>query len=215
MSYHTQTAEFIATVAQNLPEMSSDIMQGWIENPKGLQKFLTGLCPSVTGSVPEFKVFKTIKLGIPGLKTADDFRKSLKDNGFKVGDWANDILGKPAFTVATEETELDLVVVSVSELGFKKGATREQIYARAKERGLDLCPAEVGPQLRLQYTDQPNGEWLVIAMEPIRDSDGSLGLFGVEHAGHGLWLSGYYDDSDNVWGAYDQWVFARSRKYQK
>src|SRR4030042_3239242 len=119
----------------------------------------------------EFKVFKTITLGT-GLKTPGDFRKSFKDNGCRIGDWANDILGRPAFTVATEETELDLVVVSVAELGFKKGATREQIHARAKELGLDLCPAEVGPQLRLQSKDQSNGEWLVVAMEPIHDSAG-------------------------------------------
>ncbi len=209
MSYHKQTAEFIATVAQNLPKMSSDIMQGWIENRMGLQKFLTGLCPPA--NVPEFKVFKTIKLGTSGLKTANDFRKDIKDNGFKVGDWANDILGKPAFTVATEETELDLVVVSVAELGFKKGATREQIYARAKELGLDLCPAEVGPQLRLQYKDQPNSEWLIIAMEPIADSDGRLKLFFVKRFDSDLWLYSYCVKPGLVWYSVDRFVFSRRK----
>ena len=212
MSY--QVAKLIARLAENLPDMSEDIMQGWIENPKGLQKFLAGLCPPANGSVSELKVFKTIKLGT-GLKTADDFRKSFKDNGFKLGDWANDILGKPVFTVATEETELDLVVVSVAELGFKKGATREQIYTRAEERGLYRCPAEVGPQLRLQYADQPNGEWLIVAMEPIRYSACRLELFLVEHDDDGLWLYSSYDDSDLVWNADNPWVFARPRKYQK
>jgi len=47
------------------------------------------------------------------------------------------------------------------------------IYAAAKERGLELCPAEVGPQLRLQYQDQLD-EWLVIGMEPILGPDGTL-----------------------------------------
>jgi len=93
---------------------------------------------------PGFPVWKTIKLGT-GLKTADDFREALKDGGFRIGDWANDILGKPAFKAAVEETEIDLVVVSVAELGFKKGATREDIYKRAQELGLEVCPSEVGP----------------------------------------------------------------------
>ncbi|MBI3337653.1 MAG: hypothetical protein HY005_03515 [Candidatus Staskawiczbacteria bacterium] len=49
MLYHKQTAEFIATVAQNMPEISDEVMQNWIENPRGLQKFLAGLCPCVHG----------------------------------------------------------------------------------------------------------------------------------------------------------------------
>jgi len=209
MSY--QVAKLIARVAENLPDMSEAVMQGWIENPKGLQEFLTGLCPPAS----EFRVWKTIKLGTNGLKTADEFRSSLKDNRFKVSDWANDILGKPAFTVATEEIEIDLVVVSVAELGFKNGATRENIYARAKERGLDICPNEVGPQLRLQYKDQPKGEWLAVAMEPLRYSDGDLRLFRVERDGRGLWLGSRYGGSDTVWPADARWVFALPRKYQK
>ncbi len=158
----------------------------------------------------EFKVFKTIKLGT-GFKATDDFRKSFKDNGFRIGDWANDILDKPAFTVAIEEIELDLIVVNVAELGFKNGATRKRIYARAKELGLDLCPAEVGPQLRLQYKDQSNGEWLVVAMEPITDSDGSLELFRVERLGSALWLRSYYGRPDDVWPADYRFVFSRRK----
>ncbi|MBU3934678.1 hypothetical protein KKC00_01805 [Patescibacteria group bacterium] len=175
----------------------------------GVRRFLAGELV-VKPVQPELKVFKTIKLGT-GLKTADDFRKALKDNGFSIGDYANDILDKPAFTVATEEIELDLVVISVAELGFKNGATREQIYARAKELGLDICPAEVGPQLRLQYKDQPNNEWLVIAMEPIADSDGGLGLFNVRRHDSALWLCGYYGYPDYVWYSARRFVFSRRK----
>lgn len=53
MSLDKQTAEFIGTMAQNLPPMSADIMQGWIENPKALQKFLANLNPPANGSVAE------------------------------------------------------------------------------------------------------------------------------------------------------------------
>lgn len=41
-----QIAKLIARIAENLPMMDSDIMQGWIDNPRGLQNFLRGLCPS-------------------------------------------------------------------------------------------------------------------------------------------------------------------------
>src|SRR5581483_3717379 len=89
----------------------------------------------------QFPVWRTIQIGT-GLKTANDFRRALTSAGYRIGTWANDILGR--FTPATEEKKLDLVAVSVAELGFANGATLRDIYARAKELGLELCPAEVG-----------------------------------------------------------------------
>ncbi|MBU2539634.1 hypothetical protein KJ786_00515 [Patescibacteria group bacterium] len=207
---HKQTAKFVGVVAQNLPEMPDDLMQSWIENPKGLQKVLkNALCPPET--MPSFKIFQTITLGT-GITTADDFRKAIKDNGMEIGKYANDILGKSQFTVTVKETELDLVNISVADLGFKNGETREKIYARAKELGLELCPNEVGPQLRLQYKDQPKGEVLIIAMEPITDSDGDLELFHVDHNDNSLWLNSYYAHSGSVWNGNYPFVFVLPRK---
>lgn len=177
----------------------------------GIRRFLAGELV-VKPVQSEFKVSKTIKLGMNGLKTADDFRKAIKRCGMKIGQYADDILGKPAFTVVTEETEIDLVVVSVVELGFKNGATHKQIYIRAKELGLDLCLAEVGPQLRLQYKDQPDGESLVVAMEPIADSGGCLELFRVRRDARGLWLSSGCGSPVYVWDGDCRFVFVLPRK---
>jgi len=175
---------------------------------EGVKRFLSGELV-VKELERQFKIWRTVKLG-SGLKTADDFRKALNDNGFRVSSWADDIL--PAFTVATEATEVDLVKVTVSELGFKKGARRDQIYERAKELGLELCPPEVGPQLRLQYKDQPNEEWIFVGMEPITDSDGDLSVFCVERIDSELWLSSPWSYPDRVWHSGLQWVFVLPRK---
>ena len=40
-----QELKLVARIVENLPMMSSDIMQGWVNNPKGLKKFLSGLVP--------------------------------------------------------------------------------------------------------------------------------------------------------------------------
>ena len=176
----------------------------------GVHRFLSGEM-MVKARECDFPVWKTIKLGT-GLKTADDFRNALKAGSYIIGDLANDILGKPSFKAATKETEVDLVKVIVAELGFEQGARRDQIYERAKDLGLELCPPEVGPQLRLQYRDQPNNEWILVGMESILDSGGDLRVFDVGRDGSGLWLSGDWGSSDGFWGAGCQWVFVRPRK---
>ena len=164
----------------------------------------------LAGPQIDLKIFKTINLRT-GLKTADDFRKSLRDSGNKVSSGANGILGNSAFTVAVKKIKIDLAIKSVDELGFKDGATRQRIYGRANELGLDLCPAEVGPQLRLQYKDQPEEEHLIVAMNPIADSGGALELFSVKRNDSGLWLDGYFFNPGNIWYAHYRFVFARRK----
>jgi hypothetical protein len=106
---------------------------------------------------------------------------------------ANETIGRPAFALSRTRTVVDLVVLSVSELGFgKPGASLKDIYARAKSLGFALCPAEVGPQLRLQYLEQPPGEVLHIAMEPIAKYEGDLVSLALENGEWGLVLFGYY-----------------------
>lgn len=209
-TYDRQTATFLAVVGQNMPEISADAMQGWIENPRALQNTLrNALCPPETAAAPrEFKTWKTIKIGTH--KTVKDLSQALTDGGFQIGDHAAQILKKTS--LADTETEIELVDVSGAELGFTKSYRRYELYARAEKFGLDLVPAEAGPQARLQYTDQPLVEWKLMAMEPIADSDGNLGVFGVERFVGGPSLSANYGDPGDEWGPDDHWVFARRKQ---
>lgn len=160
--------------------------------------------------VKDFPIWKTINLGT-GLVSADDFRTALGKAGCKIGDWGNDILGQPAFQVSPEPKTANLVKVSGRELGFDRDATTQEIWDRALELELELCPNEVGPQLRLQYLDQLMGEWLRVAMKPI-DSDGNLYVFNVGRGGDGLWLDGTYGNPVSVWDPVDRWVFVSRNK---
>jgi hypothetical protein len=46
-TYDHHTAKFLAVIGENMPEIQSDSMQGWIENPKALQKVLgEAFCPA-------------------------------------------------------------------------------------------------------------------------------------------------------------------------
>jgi len=47
-TYDQQTAKFIAVLVQNLPNLSGEAMQNWIENPLGLRRVLVAvLCPTI------------------------------------------------------------------------------------------------------------------------------------------------------------------------
>jgi hypothetical protein len=124
---------------------------------------------------------------------------------------ANEIIGRPAFTLKRTKSQLDLVVVSVFDLGFgKQGAPIKDIFARAQLLGFALCPPEVGPQLRLQYLDQPPGELLHIAMH-IERYKGDPVLLDIENADHGLVLFGYTPTAADIMYPRALYVFVKPR----
>jgi len=157
--------------------------------------------------------WRTIQLGT-GLKSAESFVNAIQKAGGEVSDNSEDIMSREAFTVANRPAQLDLVIVTTAEL-FRPAATRGQIYGKAISLGLSLCPAETGPQLRLQYPDQPSGEQRLIAMVPIADSSGYLHVFCVENGDIGPSLSTEYGRPDLVWNDRSRWVFCRKSEKEK
>lgn len=148
-------------------------------------------------------IFKTIQLGKKITKT------ELEKAGFKVSDWANDILEQVEFSKKKES--IDLVVLTPSDMGLTGYPTLKEIYGKAFELGYELCPAEVGPLLRMEYRDQPMDEWLRIAMNPINDRDGDPTIFRLGHNADGLGLGRNDGDLGYDWDAGNRFVF-RSRK---
>jgi len=149
-----------------------------------------------------------IQLGT-GLRTLEDLQSAFQDNGCRITDFTKSIIERSEFTVASKLTIIDLAVVSGADLGFTDSVPRVDIYARAQERGYGLCPPEVGPQLRLQYLDQPEGEHLLVGMEPIASSDCDHHVLNIEHDSNGLWLSCPGDYPHTRWFPGERWVFVR------
>ena len=151
--------------------------------------------------------FSNIKLGTHN--SVEGLRGALAARGCRIGKWGSDILDK--VIVSPAETAVDLVVVTAADLYFKDRVRRLAIYERAIELGLDLCPSEVGPQLRLQYLDQPQDEWLYVAMEPVVDADGYHGIFRMGHERDELWLDGNFGNPFNLWHNFYSWIFLRRK----
>lgn len=155
----------------------------------------------------QFPTWKTIKLGT-GI--AEDLLTSLLDGGVSLNRVSEEVLRK--VTVLPTETEIELINLCGRDLGFDKTLTPKELYDRGHEFGLDLVPAEVGPQLRLQYRDQPIDGALLIAMEPIAAvflGAESLYVFYVTHDDFGRWL--HAAPVDGFWDPDDRWVFARHK----
>ena len=160
----------------------------------------------IYASFPEGKIKKeTIEIGG---KTKEELQKELKDQNIKISMYAQDMMDNPDFTTAKKTEQADLVRLKVKDLGFDRSATTEEIYNRAEELGLELCPAEVGPQYRLQYIDQPQEEWLYIGMKQVNDSDGNPGVFDLVRGGDGLWLNDRWAQPGRHWNPSLEFVFS-------
>ncbi len=166
---------------------------------------------TITADAPALKVWKTLKRR-PELKNAAGIRKALKEGGFKIGDWANDLLGQTAFTVTTEEGEVDFVCLSNADLGRPDGCQFQETCQLGVALGLELCEPDDAANVRMNYRDQPLGEWLTMAMKAIRVSHGSLDVFSVGHDGDGLWLITCRGIHDGFFSGVGRFVFRLPRK---
>lgn len=110
-------------------------------------------------------VWRTIEVGG---KSVQVLERELEQKGIYFHKYARKMMHSQDFVTLGSPEQISLVRLKVSDLGFSSlGPTRDQIYQRAQDLGLDLCPPEVGPELRLQHDGQPSGERLYMGMKPI------------------------------------------------
>lgn len=127
--------------------------------------------------------------------------------------WLRKFSPDPDFVVESTKTQMELVAVSAAELGFKTDTvTLAAVYARARQLGFGLAAAEVGPQLRLQYFDQPVGEFLIVGMEPIMTWNGEAVILNVANGGAGLVLIGQDGRAEAEISATSRILFVSSKQ---
>jgi hypothetical protein len=165
--------------------------------------------PILVRSAVAVPVWKTITVGTFANSFA--LRNALDTAGCGNGNSAGEILARPALTLSATKTEVELFAVSAAELGFESDtATLADIYARAQQLGFGLAAAEVAPQLRLQYFDQPVGEFLIIGMQPIKTWNGEPVILNVANGGAGLILIGQDGSADAEIPVASRFLFVRS-----
>ena len=130
---------------------------------------------------------------------------SLTKNHFKVSKWSIQALTHQDFPVEEAERQVDVIVMSLLEMGFLQDelVSLDTIIKRGKKLGFEVCTPELAAQLRLQYTDQPDwstgdrlGQFFVATEAIDLYADGLPKIFSIirddefphKETGIGLWL---------------------------
>lgn len=172
-------------------------------------------------SFPETRI-EQVKLKIGGV-TGEDLKQKIRNKkdeegrSYQISSYAEDMMSHENFVVLKNTEVIDLVRLKVKDLGFTEDPTTDELFARAAELGLKLCPPEVGPHLRLKYDQvfkrpQPLYEWLRIGMKQIPDRDGYLAVFSLDRYDGGLWLRVYWAEPGYRRGLLDGEFVFRLRK---
>ncbi len=198
-----EPSQIAHSVSQIRPDMKAYV--GPLE--KGIFDKLQNI-EHIYASFPEGKIHReTLEIGG---KSAQQLEQEMEQAGIHIYVYAKDMLHSPYFTTLPTPQNIDTVRLNVGSLGFGRTATTEQIYAKAKELGLEPCPIEVGPHKRLKDTNQPIGGGEYIAMKQIADRrhHGRPGMFFLVRGEDGLWLSHAWVYLDYLWHPRREFVFS-------
>ena len=132
-----------------------------------------------------------------GGKSAEQLISEMIAAGIKISDYAKSMLKNREFMSGKDSEEATLIRLTVADLGLKSSATTDQIYECAQNLGLELCPADTGPNYRLKYRNQPLNEWIYMGMKQITDSDGDPNCFLLARYDDDLWLSDRWERPDD------------------
>jgi hypothetical protein len=142
--------------------------------------------------------------------------------GVELNEAASILFSSDKFTTSNTRQPLFTVELAARHLGFTQGATWLELSEKAAAYGLSLPPLELGPHLRLQYLDQPEGYWgypitthrappgsIAVASAPLSPDDKFPKGFYLRRIKGTPWLRGYWTSADNLWDPDDHLVFCR------
>ncbi|MEK4091478.1 MULTISPECIES: helicase [unclassified Viridibacillus] len=168
---------------------------------------------------------RTVEVG--GI-TKSQLIQKLQQHSILMNEYGERLIADEKFTTSDTKYSLQTVELTVSNLGFPDGASTTQIFKRASDLGLELCPLELGAHLRLEYLDQPEGYSgspiqrhqapsgsITIASEILKEDDDFPKGFYLRRINGVLWLRGYRADHLHIWNHDDHFIFCQTKKTLK
>ncbi|MEN1966707.1 helicase [Lentibacillus sp. N15] len=165
-------------------------------------------------------IIRTVNVG--GL-TKSQLLRRLQQQSIFMNELGERLFADDKFTVSDKIYRVRTLELKVRHLGFPEGATIPDLFKKANQAGLTLCPLELGPHLRLAYLDQSEGysskpSWrhrapygsVTIASEILsEDVDFPKGFYLRRIEGV-LWLRGYIADHLHILAPDDHFVFCQN-----
>jgi len=157
-----------------------------------------------------------------GGTSKSELLSQLESAGVGLNQAARELFADSRFTTSPVNSVIEIVELSVASLAFNSGATFTQIVEHATGFGLSLCPLELGPHFRLQYTDQPEGSLgqpssqhrappgsITVASVPLANDDDTPKGFYLRRIEGVPWLRGYRSSPRHLWSPDDVFAFSR------
>lgn len=153
--------------------------------------------------------------------TKSQLVRTLRQASIRLNRYAMKLFRDDRFTVSDTKHVVRTVELTVGDLGYVQGATSIEILVTAGRFGLDPCPLELAPYLRLAYLDQPEGSFgspirqhraplgsITVASKPLDADPATPKGFYLRRIDGALWLRGYLSDAAHVWSPKDHLVFS-------
>ncbi len=105
--------------------------------------------------------------------------------------------------------KVELVKVNLFDLGFSKSTVYQNIVARAESLDLKLWPLILAAHLRLEYLDQPEGPYHIVASPKVGNSDSEPRGLYLRNIDGTLWLRGYCASDNWEYSPEMEFIFQR------
>jgi len=145
--------------------------------------------------------------------TGPEWIKRLEKKSFRLSDYAKGIFRSSGFK-PTKGVKYEIVILK-GLLFEDNDRITKNIRAEADKRKLDKPNAEVTCLIRENFSDKDieamGLTWIVTMHEPIKDSDGALGLLDTDCGADGSGLDACYDSPGIRWDRERGFAFAVSQ----
>lgn len=155
----------------------------------------------------QFPEMLTLPAGTPAPLDTYDARRSYstllalltKVKGVRVGSWGGDLIKALPYIPDVLSEEAHLVTATGESLGLASSSTYREICRAADAQGLHVCPPWLALYIACAYPSERKNELLMMAMEPLRDEHGALGIFSFKQESDRLTLGGNQGKLNFVW----------------